>query len=75
VEVLSPSTAAEDRGPKRLEYERVGVREYYLFDPSTGEVEGFRLVSGAYAALPSEKAGFASGVLGQTWEPASVVAR
>jgi Uma2 family endonuclease len=34
VEILSPSTARRDRGLKRDIYERNGVREYWLVDPS-----------------------------------------
>jgi len=33
VEILSPSTAAVDRGEKKDVYERNGVREYRLIDP------------------------------------------
>ncbi len=32
VEVLSPSTAARDRGIKRREYQRAGVPEYWIVD-------------------------------------------
>jgi len=33
IEVISPSTVAEDRVHKFLEYERAGVREYWVIDP------------------------------------------
>jgi len=33
IEILSASTAANDRGPKFRAYERAGVREYWLIDP------------------------------------------
>src|SRR5256712_10589770 len=33
VEILSPSTAAVDRGEKKDVYERNGAREYWLIDP------------------------------------------
>src|SRR2546425_3881999 len=33
VEILSPSTAALDRGEKKDVYERSGVREYWLIEP------------------------------------------
>ena len=33
VEVLSPSTAGEDRGDKMLAYAQMGVGEYVIFDP------------------------------------------
>lgn len=50
VEVLSDSTEQNDRGPKKEIYERIlRVPEYYLFDPETEVVEGFRLAGGRYA--------------------------
>jgi len=33
LEITSDETAEEDLGPKRELYERLGVREYFLFDP------------------------------------------
>ena len=55
LEVASPNTWREDVGRKRSVYARLGVREYFLFDP-TGEhltppLQGFRLVDGAYERL------------------------
>jgi|SRR5579862_3426195 len=39
IEVLSPSTQAEDRGPKLALYERSGVAEYWIADPTSKTVE------------------------------------
>jgi Uma2 family endonuclease len=39
VEVLSPSTAAEDRGRKLSTYDRTGVDEYWIVDPQGRTVE------------------------------------
>lgn len=39
VEILSPGTAARDRGIKRRLYGRYGVREYWLVDPQEHTVE------------------------------------
>ena len=39
VEILSPSTAAEDRGPKLALYDRAGVREYWIVDLPARTVE------------------------------------
>ena len=57
LEVASPNTWREDVGRKRSVYARLGVREYFLFDP-TGEhltppLQGLRLVDGAYERLPA----------------------
>lgn len=39
VEVLSPSTAARDRGIKRLLYQRAGVPEYWIVDVDARTIE------------------------------------
>lgn len=39
VEILSPSSAKIDRMDKRLAYDRAGVREYWIVDPSNQTVE------------------------------------
>ena len=53
MEVASPSTAANDLGRKRELYERLGVAEYWRFDPTGGDLygqpmAGDRLVEGRY---------------------------
>ena len=52
LEVASPGTWREDVGPKREVYARLGVGEYWLYDPM-GEhlspvLQGYRLVGGGY---------------------------
>jgi Uma2 family endonuclease len=48
IELTSKSTAEEDTGPKKELYERLGVREYFLFDPRgeylPRQLIGYRLV-------------------------------
>jgi Uma2 family endonuclease len=39
IEVLSPSTATEDRGPKLALYDRAAVREYWMMDVANRTVE------------------------------------
>ena len=39
VEILSPGTASEDQGRKRVLYEEHGVLEYWIVDPETNTVE------------------------------------
>ena len=56
LEVASANTWREDEGRKRALYERLGVREYWQYDP-TGEylgvgLKGHRLVEGAYKPQP-----------------------
>ena len=43
VEVLSPSTAQNDRGYKKSAYESCGVREYWIVSPNERSVEQYLL--------------------------------
>ena len=56
LEVASPSTWKDDEGPKGELYARLGVREYWQYDP-TGDLlpvrlRGRRLAAGGYAPQP-----------------------
>ncbi len=48
VEVLSPSTAKNDRGYKRDLYEKSGVKEYWIIDPNMRSIEAYLLSDGKY---------------------------
>jgi len=54
-EITSPKTADEDKGAKYQLYERLGVKEYFLFDPRHEYLErplmGYRLINGRYEPL------------------------
>ena len=50
VEVLSPSTALKDKREKKALYEKHGIREYIIIDPTELYVERFVLKSGSYGA-------------------------
>jgi Uma2 family endonuclease len=54
-EMSSKKTIKSDRGPKFKQYERLGVREYFLFDPDCRvlqpALQGFRLVDGRYQRI------------------------
>ena len=47
-EVLSPSTAIRDKREKKALYEKHGVREYMLIDPTENYVERFVLSDGVF---------------------------
>lgn len=46
VEVLSPSTAANDRGRKKAVYEQCGVKEYWIVSPGDKSIEQYLLRDG-----------------------------
>ncbi len=50
IEVLSPSTARVDRGPKKRLFERSGVPEYWLVDCDRNVLEPFVLEGARYRA-------------------------
>lgn len=61
VEVLSPSTARNDRMYKKTVYEACGVREYWLVDPENRTIEQYLLREGrlelhtVYASYPEDE--------------------
>jgi Uma2 family endonuclease len=54
IEILSPSSAARDRGSKKDRYERAGVPEYWIVDPAARAVETYVLADGAYILAATE---------------------
>jgi Uma2 family endonuclease len=69
VEVISPGSGYRDREEKFREYERGGVREYWLLDPQAREAGFFFLgEDGLYHPIPLEEGGiFRSQVLAGWW--------
>jgi Uma2 family endonuclease len=43
VEIVSPESVGRDRGDKFVEYERAGVKEYWLLDPDRQSAEFYKL--------------------------------
>ena len=69
VEVVSPESRGRDRNEKFSEYERAGVREYWLVDPQRRQA-GFYSLSeqGVYeAVMPDGEGRFESRVLPGLW--------
>jgi Uma2 family endonuclease len=60
-EITSRSTWLEDLGGKRALYEKLGVREYFVFDPLdeylSPRLQGFRLVEGYYQPVTLSSSG------------------
>ncbi len=52
IEVISPESIGRDRGEKFYEYERHGVREYWLIDPLTQRAEFYHLTGNRYRLMP-----------------------
>ena len=52
-EVLSPETAARDRGEKKIVYAKAGVRHLWLIDPATRTLEAHELRDGKWTVLKS----------------------
>ncbi|TAK50539.1 MAG: Uma2 family endonuclease [Saprospiraceae bacterium] len=48
VEILSPGSVKKDRIEKKEIYERSGIREFWIVDPSYRNVEIYRLAEGHY---------------------------
>ncbi len=51
IEVLSPSTARNDRLIKYNSYEKAGVKEYWIVDPYNMSVEIYSLVEDSFKQM------------------------
>ena len=59
LELLSPTTKNEDRSTKFTIYEQtLRVPEYFLYDPDTHSLEGFRLIGQNYVGLQANEHGW-----------------
>jgi Uma2 family endonuclease len=58
VEIVSPGSVSRDWRDKFYEYERAGVREYWIFDPASQHVEAYALGKGKRYALVREADGW-----------------
>lgn len=57
VEVLSPSTEANDRGVKFEDYAAHGVEEYWIVDPKAETIEQYKLTSEGFQLVVKVKDG------------------
>ena len=68
VEVISPESLTRDRGDKFSEYERGGVKEYWLVDPIRQLAEFYRLDNEVYRLAPVANDGiYRSTVIAGLW--------
>ncbi len=56
IEILSPATWRFDKEEKKDEYERSGVKEYWMIDPADKSAEGFYLQDNEYLSIGMRKA-------------------
>lgn len=66
IEIVSPDSQSRDWRDKYGEYERAGVREYWVFDPMSRRFEAYALGSGRpkrFAPVPEQDGRIASSVL------------
>lgn len=58
IELVSPTTAREDRGKKKEICEQIfRTHEYYCYDPDAEAIEGWRLTKKGYRPIRAEKDG------------------
>lgn len=57
IEIISPDSQSRDRREKFLEYQKAGVREYWIIDPLSEKAEAYRHGRDRKYALISEKDG------------------
>lgn len=67
VEIASVSTGHVDRGGKFQEYQRGGVREYWLVDPDARTATFYRLMNGAFVEVAPQNGVYRSEVLSGMW--------
>jgi Uma2 family endonuclease len=67
-EILSPGNRAADLKRKFEFYDRHGVEEYYIYDPDTGDLEGWRRRGGRLRKI-GRMAGYVSPRLGIRFRP------
>jgi Uma2 family endonuclease len=66
VEVLSPGTENRDKRDKKAVYEKYGVKEYWIANPVTKKVIGYRLEGNRFTEITSEDSVIESGLLNLT---------
>jgi Uma2 family endonuclease len=68
IEILSPSSWHYDKGEKKEEYERSGVKEYWMIDPADKSAEGFSLVNNEFQLIDVTKGTIPFRLIGLTIE-------
>jgi Uma2 family endonuclease len=67
VEIISPDSQSRDRREKFEEYEKAGVREYWIIDPLSKTAEAYRLAGKKFQLIEEQGGVLASAVLRNFW--------
>lgn len=68
IEVVSPESVGRDRGEKFVEYERAGIKEYWLIDPDRQSAEFYELsADGRYRLGATEGGVYRSQIVPGFW--------
>jgi Uma2 family endonuclease len=67
MEIVSADSVERDWHDKRVEYERIGVREYWVIDPQNRRVRAYQLTSEGYVAIAEQAGKIHSQVLQGFW--------
>jgi Uma2 family endonuclease len=67
LEIISPESLVRDRGDKFYEYEKGGVKEYWLIDPIRKLAEFYRLENGVYRLASVDDGIYQSIVIAGLW--------
>ena len=66
IEILSPGSEKIDKVEKKEVYERCGVKEYWIVQPLTKKVTGYKLTGSVFTEIPSTDGELISSLLGFT---------
>lgn len=64
IEILSPTTSQLDYEDKKIIYERFGVKEYFIVDPTTKNVDSFFLQNESFEKQTATIAEIRSSIIG-----------
>ncbi len=67
MEIVSADSVERDWHDKRVEYERIGVREYWVIDPQNRRVRAYQLTSDGYVVIAEQVGKIHSHVLQGFW--------
>ena len=67
LEIISPDSQSRDRREKFEEYERAGVREYWIIDPLSKTAEAYRLEGKKFRLIQEQDGVLMSSVLRNFW--------